>query len=193
MRRAAAVLLLLAAAPAARAGQGMYFTLEGGYSAFTMKSALKQNLTPQVGAQNAAMLTDNQMPSGSLFGMHLGYNIGGHVRVGDHFPVRIWRPRDTHPAPVRLAGCGPRTMHPALAVSVGRRLRAPPAAMSRSPRARGSSEGLTPGVRTAVPGGWAARAVKRPPPPAGRTPAAAWAARSSGVAAGRACPACSSD
>src|SRR5258708_31557082 len=106
MRRAAAVLLLLAAAPAARAGQGMYFTLEGGYSAFTMKSALKQNLTPQVGAQNAAMLTDNQMPSGSLFGMHLGYNIGGHVGGEANLARRIWSPLHTNPAPIRPGGFG---------------------------------------------------------------------------------------
>src|SRR5258708_33102810 len=106
MRRAAAVLLLLAAAPAARAGQGMYFTLEGGYSAFTMKSALKQYLTPQVVAQNAAMLTDNQMPSGSLFGMHLGYNIGGHPWGECHSPVPERVPRETHPrerGPTRAA------------------------------------------------------------------------------------------
>src|SRR5258708_32865720 len=112
MRRAAAVLLLLAAAPAARAGQGMYFTLEGGYSAFTMKSALKQNLTPQVGAQNAAMLTDNQMPSGSLFGMHLGYNIGGPAGVGAHFATRIWSPPDTNPGPLRPGGVGARRVPP---------------------------------------------------------------------------------
>src|SRR5258708_16214628 len=107
MRRAAAVLLLLAAAPAARAGQGMYFTLEGGYSAFTMKSALKQNLTPQVGAQNAAMLTDNQMPSGSLFGMHLGYNIGGHTVREPNPPPPPLGPPPPNPPPIPPAAAPP--------------------------------------------------------------------------------------
>jgi hypothetical protein len=107
-RAAAAVLLLLAAAPAARAGEGMYLTLEGGYSAFTMKSALRQNLTPQVGAQNASMLTDNQMPSGSLFGMHLGYNIAGHVGVEANFAMRIWSPLDTNRGLIGLGGLGAR-------------------------------------------------------------------------------------
>ena len=89
MRRATLLILLLAAAPAARAGEGVYITLDGGYASFS-KDSLKKNLAGQVGQQNAVLLADDQMPDGLLLGMHLGYNIAGHVAFEGSFALHPW-------------------------------------------------------------------------------------------------------
>jgi hypothetical protein len=91
MRRAVLVLLLLAAAPAARAGEGVYVTLDGGYATFG-KDALRKNLPGQVGQQNTTLLLDSQMPDGFLFALHLGYNLGGHVAFEGSFALHPWSP-----------------------------------------------------------------------------------------------------
>jgi hypothetical protein len=88
MRRAL-VLMVLLAATGARAGEGVYITIDGGYSIWN-KDTLKTNLTKQVGATNAALLTDNQMPDGGIFALHLGYNIGGHVAFEGSFSIHPW-------------------------------------------------------------------------------------------------------
>jgi len=90
MRRAAVLLLLLALAPAARAGEGVYITLDGGYSFWNGLSTVQQRLTPQVGVNNAALLVQNELPDGGLFAMHLGYNIAGHIGIEGSFAIRGW-------------------------------------------------------------------------------------------------------
>jgi hypothetical protein len=92
MRRAAVLLFLLAAAaPAARAGEGVYITLDGGYSVWN-KDSFKTNLARQVGQANANLLVDNQMPDGALFGLHLGYNVGGHFAFEGGIALHPWSP-----------------------------------------------------------------------------------------------------
>ena len=90
MRRAAVLLLLLASAPAARAGEGVYITLDGGYSFWSGKDSMKQKLTTQVGATNASLLVDNELPDGGLFGLHLGFNIAGHAAIEGSFALHPW-------------------------------------------------------------------------------------------------------
>jgi hypothetical protein len=89
MRRAVLLLLLLAAAPAARAGEGVYITIDGGYSVWN-KDTFKSNLAKQVGTANASLLVDNQMPDGGIFGLHLGYNMGGHVAIETGIQLHPW-------------------------------------------------------------------------------------------------------
>ena len=89
MRRAVVLLLLLAAAPAARAGEGVYITLDGGYAVWN-KDTLKKNLNTQVGPTNAALLVDSQMPDGGVFALRLGYNLGGHVAFEGSFAIHPW-------------------------------------------------------------------------------------------------------
>ncbi len=85
MRRSAVALLVFCAAASARAGEGVYLTFDGGYGTWAkddFRNRLdRQNLgkDPVSGLQNTALLVDRQMPDGALFGIHLGYNIGGHV------------------------------------------------------------------------------------------------------------------
>lgn len=107
MRRAA-VFLLLFAASAAHAGEGMYFSLDGGYALFTQKSMMKQRLTPQVGAANASLLTDSQMPDGPIAGMHLGYNVAGHFGIEGNLAVRAWSPLNDNRGLIGLGGVGVR-------------------------------------------------------------------------------------
>jgi opacity protein-like surface antigen len=86
MRRfAVAALFVLAISAAASAGEGVYITLDGGYGIWN-KNSFKQRLNAQgVGVDpvsnlpNADLLVDKQLQDGGLFGLHLGYNIGGHV------------------------------------------------------------------------------------------------------------------
>ena len=83
MRRLA--LLLLCCSFAANAGEGVYITLDGGYGTWAkddFRARLdKQNVgkDPISGLANSALLVDRQMPDGGVFGLHLGYNISGHV------------------------------------------------------------------------------------------------------------------
>ena len=85
MRRFAAALLLFCASAAANAGEGGYLTLDGGYGTWAKddfrRRLDRQNLgrDPASGLPNTALLVDRQMPDGGLFGLHLGYNIAGHV------------------------------------------------------------------------------------------------------------------
>ena len=103
MRRATLLILLLVAAPAARAGDGVYITLDSGYASFG-KEALQKNLTTQVGQQNAVLLADDQMPDGLLVGMHLGYNIAGHVAFEGSFALHPWSPLSDTRGGIGLAG-----------------------------------------------------------------------------------------
>ena len=83
MRRLALTLLLLLPV-AARAGEGVYITLDGGYALWG-KDDFRKRLQGQVGTDpvsglsNVDLLVDRQLKDGPLFGLHLGYNIGGHV------------------------------------------------------------------------------------------------------------------
>jgi len=90
MRRAAVLLMLLAAASAARAGEGVYLTLDGGYALWNAKDTMRARLTTQVGADNASLLVDHQLPNSGVFGLHLGYNIGGYVGIEGGVTVVPW-------------------------------------------------------------------------------------------------------
>ena len=85
MRQLAAALFILCASAAARAGEGVYITIDGGYGIWAkddFRTRLdKQGMgkDPVSGLANTALLVDRQMPDGGIFGLHLGYNIGGHV------------------------------------------------------------------------------------------------------------------
>ena len=83
MRRLALALLLLLPV-AARAGEGVYITLDGGYALwgrddFRKRLQGKVGTDPVSGISNVDLLVDKQLKDGGLFGLHLGYNIGGHV------------------------------------------------------------------------------------------------------------------
>lgn len=88
----AAVALALTAS-AARAGDGVYITLEGGYGLWN-KDAFKSNLAKQTGndpasgLDNASLLVDRQLADGGMFGLRLGYNIGGHVAFEGNLTLR---------------------------------------------------------------------------------------------------------
>lgn len=108
MRRALPFLLLLAAAaPAARAGEGVYFTVDVGYAKFD-KDTLRSNLTQQIGQANAAQLTDKQMPDGLLTALRLGVNISGHVALEASLGVRPWNLLDSTRGALGMAGLGVR-------------------------------------------------------------------------------------
>ncbi len=83
MRRLALALLLLLPV-AARAGEGVYITLDGGYALWG-RDDFRKRLQGQVGTDpvsgisNVDLLVDRQLRDGALFGLHLGYNIAGHV------------------------------------------------------------------------------------------------------------------
>src|SRR5512140_1611945 len=86
MRRfAAAALFALSISAAARAGEGVYITLDAGYGTWN-KDGFRNRLNAQqlgvdavTGLQNTELLLDRQMPDGAIGGLHLGYNIAGHV------------------------------------------------------------------------------------------------------------------
>ena len=93
MRTLALALLLVLAPAAARAGEGVFITLDGGYALWS-KNDFRKRLQTQVGRDpitllpNADLLTERQLPDGGLFGLHLGYNIGGHVAFEGNFMLR---------------------------------------------------------------------------------------------------------
>jgi opacity protein-like surface antigen len=95
MRRTAAALgLVLCSAFAARAGEGVYITLDGGYSSWDtddFRARLnKQGLgnDAATGLSNTSLLIDRQMPNGAMFGLRLGYNIAGHVAFEGNLTVK---------------------------------------------------------------------------------------------------------
>ena len=94
MHRLAAAALVILAASAARAGEGVYLTLDGGYATWA-KDDFRARLDRQgmgtdsvSGIRNTDLLVDRQMPDGGVFGLHLGYNIAGHVAFEGSFTVR---------------------------------------------------------------------------------------------------------
>jgi outer membrane protein with beta-barrel domain len=86
MRRSvAAALFALSLSAAARAGEGVYITIDAGYGTWN-KDGFRDRLNAQQlgvdavsGVPNTELLLDRQMPDGGVGGLHLGYNIGGHV------------------------------------------------------------------------------------------------------------------
>lgn len=90
---AAAALAVTCVSFAAHAGEGVYFTFDGGYGSWgkdSFRSRLdRQNLGKDAvsGFSNTALLLDRQMPDGGLFGLHLGYNIAGHVAFEGNLTV----------------------------------------------------------------------------------------------------------
>ena len=96
MRKIATAALLSFLLPAAaRAGEGVYITIDGGYGSWGNKEEFKSRLATQVGndpsvtgLSNTALLVDRQLPDGGLFGLHLGYNIGGHVAFEGSLMIR---------------------------------------------------------------------------------------------------------
>ena len=95
MRRIfAALVLVLCSSAAAKAGEGVYLTIEGGYGSYDtddFRARLnKANLgnDPITGFTNTQLLIDHQMPSGGTVGLRLGYNIAGHVAFEGNFVVR---------------------------------------------------------------------------------------------------------
>src|SRR5438128_5742175 len=94
MRRAALALPFLVAASAlpARAGsEGVYLTIDGGYSLWN-KDGLVKKLSRSVSQDDVKLLVDNQMPDGGFFALHLGYNVGGHVAIEGSFAMHPWDP-----------------------------------------------------------------------------------------------------
>ena len=94
MRRSAVAFLILCASAAAHAGEGVYITLDAGYGTWA-KDAFRTRLDrqgmgtdPISGIPNTALLVDRQMPDGGIFGLHLGYNIAGHVAFEGSFTAR---------------------------------------------------------------------------------------------------------
>ena len=98
MRRLAAALFVLSLAvpPAARAGEGVFITLDFGYGLWAkedFRNRLNSQPTslgkdPISGLSNTDLLVDRQMPDGGIFGLHLGYNIAGHVAFEGSFTTR---------------------------------------------------------------------------------------------------------
>ena len=95
MRRfVCAALFILSVSAAASAGEGVYITVEPGYGLWN-KDDFKTRLNKQnfgtdanTGIGNTELLTDRQMPDGGLFGLHLGYNISGHVAFEGSLTIR---------------------------------------------------------------------------------------------------------
>jgi opacity protein-like surface antigen len=88
MRRfatAAAALILLGASAAARAGEGVFVTIDAGYGLWgkdAFITRLKQNnlgTDPTTKYDNWDLLANRQMPDGGVLSLHFGYNIAGHV------------------------------------------------------------------------------------------------------------------
>ncbi|HUC07901.1 MAG TPA: hypothetical protein VMR96_07400, partial [Solirubrobacterales bacterium] len=72
MRRVVLALLCLAAAAPARAGsEGVYLTIDGGYSLWN-KDGLSKKLSKSVSPSDVSLLVDKQMPDGGFFALHLG-------------------------------------------------------------------------------------------------------------------------
>jgi hypothetical protein len=86
MRRVAvALFFVLAVSASARAGEGVYVTLDGGYGVWS-KDSFKKRLNAQgmgtdpfSGLNNTDLLVERQLQDGGVFAIHIGYNIGGHV------------------------------------------------------------------------------------------------------------------
>ena len=94
MRRFAAALFVLCVSAGARAGEGVFITIDGGYGTWA-KEDFRSRLDrqgmgkdPVSGLANTALLVDRQMPDGGVFGLHLGYNIGGHVAFEGSLTLR---------------------------------------------------------------------------------------------------------
>ena len=110
---AVAALLCLAAPLAAHAGEGVYITIDGGYGLWN-KDEFKTRLASQVGnapgtgLSNAALLVDRQMPDGAVFGLHLGYNMGGHVAFEGSFVARPYDVLSDTRGAAGMAGVGAR-------------------------------------------------------------------------------------
>lgn len=96
MGRLAAALLVVCASLAAHAGEGVYITIDGGYGTWAkddFRTRLGSQPTPLgkdpfSGLSNTSLLVDRQMPDGGIFGLHLGYNIGGHVAFEGSLTLR---------------------------------------------------------------------------------------------------------
>lgn len=108
MRRVLVLCLLaLAVAPAARAGEGVYLTIDGGYAMWN-KDSLATNLPAQVGQVNTNLLLNEQMPNGVLLGLRLGYNIAGHVGFEGVFAIHPWDILDDTRGAVGMMGLAAR-------------------------------------------------------------------------------------
>ena len=87
-------LFVLCASAAAHAGEGVYITIDGGYGTWAKEdfrsrlNAQGMGKDPVSGLANTSLLVDRQMPDGGIFGLHLGYNIAGHVAFEGSFTVR---------------------------------------------------------------------------------------------------------
>ncbi|MCA1828213.1 MAG: hypothetical protein ABR567_06695 [Myxococcales bacterium] len=87
-------LFVLCFSAAAHAGEGVYITLDFGYGIWAkddFRSRLeKQGMgkDPNSGLANTSLLVDRQMPDGGIFGLHLGYNIAGHVAFEGSLTLR---------------------------------------------------------------------------------------------------------
>jgi hypothetical protein len=104
MQRLACLAMVLFAATAARAGEGVFITIDGGFGTWA-KDDFTTRLNRQFGGaglgtdpisglSNTSLLIDRQMPDGGIFGIHLGYNIAGHVAFEGSLTARpydIWQ------------------------------------------------------------------------------------------------------
>ena len=110
---AVAALLCLAAPLAAHAGEGVYVTFDGGYALWN-KDKFKTRLAGQVGnatgvgLSNADLLVDRQMPDGGIFGVRMGYNIGGHVAFEGILAIRPYDALEDTRGGLGMAGVGAR-------------------------------------------------------------------------------------
>ncbi len=107
MRRAALAagfaVLAAAASPAFAGGDGVYFTLDGGYSLWN-KDKLSAKLSKYVSPSEVSLLVDQQMPDGAFVGLHLGYNVNGYVAVEGSFAIHPWSPFDDTRGAIGLTG-----------------------------------------------------------------------------------------
>jgi hypothetical protein len=95
MRRfAAAALFVLSLSAAASAGEGVFITIDGGYGSWAKSDFQNRLLANKLGRDavsgfdNVDLLVNRQMPDGGIFGLHLGYNIAGHVAFEGSITLR---------------------------------------------------------------------------------------------------------
>jgi hypothetical protein len=113
-RSVSAALIILCASAAARAGEGVYITIDGGYGTWAKDDFTarlnKQNMgkDANTGFGNTELLVDKQMPDGGIFGLHLGYNIAGHVAFEGSITLRPYDVLEDTRGGAGLVGLGMR-------------------------------------------------------------------------------------
>lgn len=99
MRRGLLFLLVALCSLPAVAGEGFYFSLEGGYAVWQKDDFRKRFQgqlpnDPASGLDEASLLLDRQLPDGGFGGLRMGYNIGGHVAIEAAALLRPYAPSE---------------------------------------------------------------------------------------------------